>query len=130
MISINTMLAGSDQTTGAILVNATADAWTAPLPVPCGEDFSIEALAASDGTVEVDVIMELGNELPTNYNAADDNFVQHEGYSSPTIALADEVKHIAPISPVVSKYIRFKLDGKGSNHASTTVTIKLLKIHY
>ena len=126
-MSVSGMVSGADHSTAAIVVNATADAWTVPLRISRGYTFALELQAAVGATVNVNVDIEVGNELPTNYNAADGNFVQYEGYSSPTINLTDKNKHIVPISPVPSKFLRVKLDGQAGNAADTTVTVKLIK---
>jgi len=127
-ISLDRLAHGADFGTMDIPVKSTGVAYSVPAKIGFGTSFAGRLKATSDGSVAVTVDIEVGDELPTNYNAADDNFVSYEGYSTPLIDIADEKEHKVSISPPPSKYLRYKLTGTGSNHSSTTMTAGLNKI--
>lgn|SRR3990167_1173381 len=90
---------------------------------------SVELLAASSGTVNVLVELEVGNVRPTTEESSDTNWAEPDGMAD-IINLNDEVVHVKQIDPPISKFGRFKFTGQTGNHASTTVQARLNRREY
>lgn len=118
----------------------TTAAAVSPIPVPSATTVytpsfpmvgvgSIELLADSTGSVDVLIELEVGSAPPATEEASDANWAEPDGMAD-IINLVDEVIHVKEIDPPKMKYGRLKMTGQGSNHASTTVRIKLNRREY
>ena len=96
---------------------------------PMGGIESIDLLAASDGTVNVLVELELGADRPTTEEASDTSWAEPDGMAD-LFNLTDEIIHTKQIDAPRKRYGRLKMTGQGSNHASTTVKITLNRRQY
>lgn len=87
-----------------------------------GVTYSIEYKFASSGTVECDIFLEQGNTPPTS---------AEESLASVNMAVPDNLVvvadvgdtnlHVITYTPAVTRFLRAKIQGTGSNHASTTL---------
>ncbi len=113
----------------AIPVATTADVYTPAIKVGGARDFAVELKAASSGTIDVNVKMQASMSAPSTSEEAVDavNWVVPDGFSD-IKNLVNSTMFAADISiPPGFPYVRFLLDGQGSNDASTTVAIKVGK---
>jgi hypothetical protein len=113
--------------TGAELaVASTGVAYSQSFLTPNFSSAALEYQFTSDGTVDVKVEIESGEDAPATEGSADtDGYGVGNQISS---SIADENVHWSAPSPTVSKRLRLKLTGQGSNDASTKLT--KLKLHY
>ena len=113
--------------TAAIPVATTATVYTPSRNVKASEKFGLYLKAASSGTIDVAVRLEVGMVPPTTEEAADTtNFSVPNGFSD-IVNLVDSNAWQKELDLPPFAYIRLKLVGQGSNDATTTVTAKLFK---
>lgn len=109
-----------------ITVNAGGVAYTKSFITPSFDSAAMELEFDSPGTVDVKVEIESGSVVPTTEGSAD--AVNYGVGNTLSAGITDEVVHWIAPSPTVSKFLRFKLSGQGSNDAATKLT--KLKFHY
>lgn len=113
--------------TAAIPVASGGTVYTPSRNVKKSEKFGLYLKAASDGTIDVVVKLEVGMVPPTTEEAADaTNFSVPNGFSN-IVNLVDTNAWHKELDLPPFAYIRLKLIGQGSNAATTTVTAKLFK---
>ncbi len=113
----------------AIPVATTSNVYTPAIKVGGARDFAVELKAASSGTIDVSVKMEVSMSAPAASEEAIDavNWVVPDGLSE-IKNLVNSTMFAADIAiPAGFPYVRFLLDGQGSNDASTTVALKVGK---
>lgn len=114
------------ETGSELAVASTGVAYSKSFPTPDFSSAEIEFQFDSAGAVDVKVEVESGNVAPTAEGSAD---TTNYGVGNTISAgITDEVVHWLAPAPTVSKFLRFKLTGQGSNAASTKLT--KLKFHY
>lgn len=108
-------------------IPSTTTKYTTAFLIPNGKSFSLSyKFYSSAGSVDVTLVVESGDVVPTTENAADTtNYAAGNTIASNVTA---ETLQITAPSPTVSKYIRFKLTGAGSNNADAVCNV--LKLHY
>jgi hypothetical protein len=112
----------------SIAVGDTDTAYSYTVEIPKNADFGYE-ITASGTTIDLKVELEQGNSLPTTEGSADTvNYALPEGSSALISNLTTSAVHLGALSPVVSRYMRFKITGQGSN--SSNVTVTELKVVY
>lgn len=110
-----------------IPVASTATVYTRSVPIQESDRFSLYAKAASSGAIDVVVQLECGMVLPTTEEAVDaTNYSIPDGFSD-IKNLVSTTLFQKEVSIPPFPFMRIKLVGQGSNHASTTVTLKLFK---
>ena len=119
-------IANSAGVVGAIAVAETADVYTHSHSIKGGSNFVLEYKATvTSGTPDVDVYLEQGPGLPTTEGSAGDS---SDGWVQVGVKIADvtdETWHSVVISPQSFPYLRFRLDGQGTNPASCVLNLKL-----
>ena len=110
----------------AIPVAGTATVYTPVFEINALEAMGLQAIAASDGAVDVLIQLEHCYAEPTSEAADTTNAVVPDGFAD-ILNLTDELLHIKQINPVPAFKARFKMTGQGSNAASTTVSLKLFR---
>jgi len=125
LVTIDDILTYLHSTTIAIASDATI--YTKSWEWGTGEDFSLDYIATSDGTVGLKIELEQGNTLPGTEGSSDDDWAVAENAQDIESALADEVQHFKKLSPPLSKYGRLKITGSAGNHSSTTLRAKLAR---
>lgn len=112
----------------AIPIAATATVYSQSFLLGSSENYSLKYKAASSGTVNLKIELEVSDVLPTTEGSADaTNYVVPENFADVESALADENLHIKNIAPPVAKYGRLKITGGAGNDNSTTLTSTLIK---
>ena len=120
------IIAKADATT-PIPVASTGTIYTPSFPLYGGDAFGLEVLAVSSGDVDVLIELEIGNVRPTTEEAADSNWAEPDGMAD-ILNVVDETIHFKQVSPACpARYGRFKLTGQGTNHASTTLRLRLFR---
>ncbi len=116
--------------TTTLAVASTGTAYTKAIQLQSRKSFGIVFNITSSGTVTVKAEIEQGKVLPTTQGSADATNYNVGLETSSTISsdLATTGLRFLAFSPIVSPYIRVKLTGSGSNHASTTMTVDLFTI--
>lgn len=109
-----------------IPVASTGTAYTPAFEINALEAMGIQAIATSDGDVDVLIQLEHCMAAPTSEAADTANAVVPDGFAD-ILNLTDELTHIKQINPVPAKLARFKMTGQGSNDASTTVALELFR---
>jgi len=118
--------AATTDANGRLVINATATVYTQSFMLPRATSMGVEYRLYSGGTIDVDVSIEVGNVRPTTEGSADT-----ENYGVATAietGVNDQVLHVKAPAPTVNKYARFKLQGQGSNAATTA--IEVLMFHW
>lgn len=116
-----------DGTTVLIPVASTATIYTVSFAVGRGNRFGLHAKAASGGTIDIVVKLEVGMVRPTTEESADTtNYSVPDGFSD-IVNLVNTGLWIKELSFPPFPFIRFKVVGQGSNAASTTILLKLFK---
>lgn len=87
--------------------------------------YAFEYEVESDGTVDVKIEIEQGNTPPATEGEASDDMVVPEDAATFDDDLTDEDRHIKAYTPAVTRFLRAKVTGQGSNAAST----KLVKFN-
>ena len=113
-------------TTGVAEIAIVSDdvVYTPAIELNMGEYFAVAYRATSDGAVKL--------QIQFQESADGTNWVIPTSFADINSALADEIWHIKKIEPVCMPYGRFKITGLGAplaNDASTTLQIKLGKLH-
>ena len=124
-VTIDDVITYLHSTTIAIASDATV--YTKSWEWGTGEYFSLDYIAASDGTVSLKIELEQGNTLPGTEGSSDTDWVVAENGQDIEADLDDETQHFKKLSPVVSKYGRLKITGSATNDASTTLRAKLAR---
>lgn len=96
--------------------------WTETFLLEKDVTYSFEFIFASPGTVECDLSLEQGNSLPATETASSGNMVIPESAGFILENVGDEVRHIVAYTPKVSKFLRVKVEGTGSNNAGTVLS--------
>ena len=113
--------------TTAIPVASTGTVYTPSRNVKTSEKFGLYLKAASGGTINVVIKLEVGMVPPTTEESADAvNFSVPDGFSN-IVNLVDANAWHKELDLPPFAYIRLKMIGQGANAASTTVTVKLFK---
>ncbi len=102
-------------------VASTGTAYSKTFEARRNVDYAFEYQAESDGAVDIKVELEQGNVLPATEGGSSTDFVVPEGAATLDDTLTDENNHVKAYTPAVSKYMRFKFTGQGSNHSSTKI---------
>jgi len=105
-----------------LAVASTGTAYSHSIPLPKNTAFGLEIKFASSGTVDVQVDLEQGNQVPTTEGSADATWAVTDQLNADT-NITDTNKHIMAVAPVVTTHARLKFTGEGSNHASTKITV-------
>ncbi len=109
-----------------IVVASTTTAYTVAIDskyIKNNEDTGILYRATSDGAVDLRLDMQISFK-PSVDGAADTDYLDSHVIDT---SITDEVWHLATLDTVILPYLRFKVTGQGSNHASTTIEIKVSK---
>jgi len=112
------LLAAGD---GEIAVNTVTTVWTETFACPKDVSFGFEFKFRSDGSVVCDIELEQGNTPPAVEGTVDTNMVVPEGALAIMDDVGDELVHIVAYAPVVTKFMRAKITGKGLNAATTVL---------
>lgn len=116
-----------DGTTVLIPVASTGTIYTVSQKISRGDRFSLHAKAASGGTINLKVQLEVGMVRPSTEESADTtNFSVPDGFSD-IVNLVDTTLWEKELSMPPFPFIRFKVTGQGSNAATTTILLKLFK---
>lgn len=107
-------------------IASTSVVYTKSIRVGNGMFFGIYAKAGSSiGTPSIKVEMQQGFTEPTTEGAADDNWVEPDGFDDIFSEIADKLMHIKTITPVPGLLVRFKITGGSSNPSDATLNLKL-----
>jgi len=116
-----------DGTTNLIPVASTGTIWTPSFKVSRADRFGLHAKAASSGTINLLVQLEVGMVRPTTEEAEDTtNFIIPSGFSN-IVNLVNALLWMKELSMPPFPFMRFKVVGQGSNASSTTILLKLFK---
>ena len=119
-------IANSAGVVGAIAVASTADVYTHSHSIKDVSNLVLFYKATvSSGTPDVDIYLEQGPDLPTTQGSAGDSTDAWIQVGSKIADVTDESWHYVVLSPVVMPFLRFKLDGQGSNPATCTMDLRL-----
>ncbi len=110
------LLAGSSLAVAGVTV-----VWSGIFVCPKDVTFSFEYKFASSGTVECDIAIEQSGTAPATPGTTDANSVIPDAKGNLISDVGDKLVHIIAYAPVVSNFLRIKVTGKGSNHASTVL---------
>ena len=111
-----------------IAVASTATVYSRAIELGHEVSFALWYQATSSGNVAVQIDYEVSHTAPATEGAADSNFVIPDGVSAVVDQVTTETVHHIALSPVLAKYIRFKLTGEGANDATTTMRLKLCRM--
>jgi len=116
-----------DGTTNLIPVATTGTIWTPSFKVSRADRFSLHAKAASGGTIDLLVQLEVGMVVPATEESEDTtNFSIPSGFSN-IVNLVSTTLWEKELDLPPFPFMRFKVTGQGSNAASTTILLKLYK---
>lgn len=119
-------IANSAGVVGAIAVASTADVYTHSHSIKGASNIVLWYKATvSSGTPDVDIYLEQGPGLPTTEGSAGDATDAWIQVGSKIADVTDESWHYVVLSQASMPYLRFKLDGQGSNPASCTMDLRL-----
>lgn len=121
-VTILTNAAGTVQ----IPVASTGVVYTPTFEINGLESMGLQAKLTSDGDAKVLIQLEHCMASPTVETADASNSVIPDGFAD-ILDITDELIHIKQINPVPAFKGRFKLTGVGTNHASTTIALKLFR---
>ena len=114
-----------DGTTNLIPVVSDATIYTVSFAVGHSEKFGLHAKAASGGTIDLLVQLEVGMVRPTTEEAVDTtNWSVPNGFSD-IVNLVNNTLWMKELSFPPFPFIRFKVVGQGTNAATTTILLKL-----
>lgn len=114
-----------DGSTDTIAVASEAVVYTRSIDVSKGINFGLWLKATSaTGTPSIKVEMQHAPDIGVEGDAETGRWTIKEGASAIFANVNDEVAHKETISPVPSKYIRFKLTGLAANPADSTIKMK------
>lgn len=113
--------------TVAIPIASTGTIYTPSRNVKRKDRYGLYLKAASGGTINIVVKLEVGMVAPTTEEAADTtNFSVPDGFSD-IVNLVNTTPWQKELDLPPFAYIRLKIIGQGSNAATTTLTAKLFK---
>jgi len=110
--------------TEPIPVASTGVVYTPSFPLYGADAFGVALKCASVGDIDVKVELEVGMERPATEESADDDWAEADGTADVAI-ITDTDPHPIQMTPVPSRYGRYKMTGQGSNHATTTIRMDL-----
>ena len=122
-VSSGRLVDGAAGNANPIPVASTGVKYTQSINVEYSQFFSLSYKLASAGTPDVQIDMEesVDGNPPVTEGASSANFIVPASIAS---IVADEVTKtwkMVTLSPITSRWIRFKLTGKSSNPADTTL---------
>lgn len=114
----------------ALAIAGEVSAYSQSFDVPSdATGFVFEYKAASEGTVNLKLELEQGNEAPTTEGAVDAaHFCVPDDAEDINSALTDENLHMKAIALTATAKARIKITGLTGNDASTAMSV--LRLHY
>ena len=106
-------------------VASTGVAYTPTYICKRNVNYAFEYEFESDGTIDCKIELEQGNTPPATEKAASDNMVIPEDAADFDESITDDDLHVKAYAPAVTRFLRAKITGQGSNAAST----KLVKFN-
>ena|SRR3990167_184393 len=119
-------IANSAGVVGAIAVASTADVYTHSHSIKDASNLVL-FYKATGTSPDIDIYLQQGPGAPTTEGSAGDSTDGWINIGSKIADVTDESWHYVVISPVVMPFIRFLLDGQGSNPANCVIDLRLGK---
>ncbi len=125
MYRVNTsqLVDGAAGNANPIPVASTGTKYTKAINVSFAQYFSISYQLASTGTPDVQIDMEesVDGKEPVTEGASSSNFIIPGAISSIVTDEVTKTWKFVTLGPITARWIRFKLTGKNSNPADTTL---------
>ncbi len=112
----------------AVPIVSAETVYTSSFLMGSAEHYTLKRKATSGGTVGLKIELEISDVRPTTEGAVDTtNYAVPKNFADVESDLTDENLGYNNISPPPCVYGRFKITGSGSNAATTTITMTLMK---
>jgi len=122
-VEVQNLLA--NETNGEIAVAETDVAYTETYICKKNVNYAFEYQFSSGGAIDCKIEIEQGNTPPATEGAASANMVVPEDAAVFDESITDNTLHIKAYAPAVTRFLRAKITGQGSNAATT----KLVKFN-
>lgn len=114
-----------DETGEEIAVAGTDVAYTETYLCKKNVNYAFEYQFSSGGAIDCKIEIEQGNTPPATEGAASTNMVVPEDAATFDESITDNTLHVKAYAPAVTRFLRAKITGQGSNAATT----KLVKFN-
>ena len=122
-VSSSQLVDGAAGNATPIPVASTGVKYTQSINVEYSQYFSLSYILVSSGSpdVQIDIEESVDGKPPVTEGAASANFIIPAAISSIVSDETTKIWKMVTLSPLTARWIRFKLTGKNSNPADTTV---------
>jgi hypothetical protein len=107
----------------SITVGTSAIVYTDAFQFGDVDYFALVYKVACTGTPNIKIQMEQGINLPTNPNAADDNFGVPKTFGNIETSLTSKTIQLMQLNPITVRYVRFKITEQTGIVTDTVVTM-------